>query len=138
MKHKTYFYLVLTYMSYNGRQYQDTTGKEGFKGQGQPQGDLFLEARERARGYHGEAPRDRIVYLENLSGVYRPFVIRDVSHTDQIYADLLERFTMKNTENLAVKISPQRYGSSNRVFLDGVISHSFEVIYITFYIRNRK
>jgi hypothetical protein len=125
-------------MSYNGTQYQDTRGKEGFKGQGQPQGDLFLEARERARGYHGEAPRDRIVYLENLSGVYRPFVIRDVSHTDQIYADLLERFSMKNTENLAVKISPQRHGSSNRVFLDGVIPTNIEVIYITFYIRNRQ
>jgi hypothetical protein len=138
LKHKTYFYLVLTYMNYNGPRYQDTTGKEGLKGQGKQQGDLFLEARERARGYHGEAPRDRIVYLENLSGVYRPFVIRDVSHTDQIYADLLERFSMKNTENLAVKISPQRHGSSNRVFLDGVIPTNIEVIYITFYIRNRQ
>jgi hypothetical protein len=125
-------------MNYNGLQYQDETGEEGFEGQGKQEGDLFLEARERARGYHGESPRDRIVYLENLSGVYRPFVIRDVSHTDQIYADLLERFSMKNTENLAVKISPQRHGSSNRVFLDGVIPTNIEVIYITFYIRNRK
>lgn len=125
-------------MNYDGAQYQDETGEEGFEGQGKQEGDLFLEARERARGYHGESPRDRIVYLENLSGVYHPFVIRDVSHTDQIYADLLERFTMKNTENLAVKISPQRHGSSNRVFLDGVIPNNIEVIYITFYIRNRK
>lgn len=125
-------------MNYDGPQYQDETGEEGFEGQGKQEGDLFLEARERARGYHGESPRDRIVYLENLSGVYRPFVIRDVSHTDQIYTDLLERFNMKNTENLAVKISPQRHGSSNRVFLDGVIPNNIEVIYITFYIRNRK
>jgi hypothetical protein len=125
-------------MNYDGPQYQDETGEEGFEGQGKQEGDLFLEARERARGYHGESPRDRIVYLENLSGVYRPFVIRDVSHTDEIYADLLERFSMKNTENLAVKISPQRHGSSNRVFLDGVIPTNIEVIYITFYIRNRK
>jgi len=125
-------------MNYHGPQYQDETGEEGFEGQGKQEGDLFLEARERARGYHGESPRDRIVYLENLSGVYRPFVIRDVSHIDQIYADLLERFSMKNTENLAVKISPQRHGSSNRVFLDGVIPTNIEVIYITFYIRNRK
>jgi len=125
-------------MNYDGPQYQDETGEEGFEGQGKQEGDLFLEARERARGYHGESPRDRIVYLENLSGVYRPFVIRDVSHTDQIYADLLERFTMKNTENLAVKISPQRHGSCNRVFLDGVIPNNIEVIYITFYMRNRK
>jgi len=125
-------------MNYHGPQYQDETGEEGFEGQGKQEGDLFLEARERARGYHGESPRDRIVYLENLSGVYRPFVIRDVSHIDQIYADLLERFSMKNTENLAVKISPQRHGSSNRVFLDGVIPNNIEVIYITFYIRNRK
>ena len=124
-------------MSYNGPQYQDATGKEGLKGQGPQQGDLFLEARARARSRHGETARDRIVYLENLSGVYRPFVIRDVSHTDQIYADLLERYRMKNTENLAVKISPQRHGSSNRIFLDGVIPNNIEVIYITFYIRNR-
>lgn len=137
MNYKTYFYLVLTYMNYNGPRREDATGEEGLKGQGKQEGDLFLEARERARGYDGETARDRIVYLENLSGVYRPFVIRGVSHTDQIYADLLQRYSMKNTENLAVKISPQRHGSSNRLFLDGVIPYNVEVIYITFYIRNR-
>lgn len=129
---RTLFDSVSMSLIANGQRSSDTQGEEGWK-----EGSKGLYLQQSTCEKDGSTPREKrgciIVNIENANGI-KPFVLYNIKTTEEVRAELFDRFPYMNSNKILVQCFPSRMGTLGRKSLEGEIP-AIEEIWVTLYLR---
>lgn len=116
----------------DGFRTENTSGAKGWKEE-VGQGYLQSKADSSTRTNPGE--KVRCVRFENAAGIYRPLYLKNIQTREELMEAIFTLYPAMNSHMLGFRISPQRMGAMNRIYIENKILEEYDDLYIHLYIK---
>lgn len=116
----------------DGSRTENTSGAEGWKEEVRQE---HLQSKKDTST--GKNPREKVrcIYFENATGIYRPLYLKNIETREELMDAIFTLYPGMNSHMLGFRISPQRMGAINRVYIENKILEEYDNLYVHLYIR---
>lgn len=116
----------------DGHRTENTSGAEGWKKEVRQE---YLQSKADSSTGANPGEKVRCVYFENAAGIRRPLYLKNIQTREELMEAVFAFYPEMKSPLLGFRISPQRMGAINRIYIENKISEEYDDLYIHLYIR---
>ena len=95
----------------------------------------YLQSKEDSSTRKDSREKIRYIYFENASGIEKPLYVQNIQTREDLMEAIFNLYPRMNSKKLGFRISPQRIGSVNRIYIENTILEEYEDLYVHLYIQ---